>query len=78
MCIIFLQMKHVKDIVIAKMDATANGPPPNYSAGGCVKPLNFYDAYHFVTYHQGQKLRDILGGVKGSKFPTDKVNYHSF
>ena len=51
MCIILLQMKHVKDIVIAKMDATANGPPPNYSAGGCVKPLNFYNAYFFITYH---------------------------
>ena len=38
-CYIILQMKNVKDIVIAKMDATANGAPPNYSAGGYVMPL---------------------------------------
>ena len=36
---VILQMKNVKDIVIAKMDATANGAPPNYSAGGYVIPL---------------------------------------
>lgn len=60
------KMKNVKDIVIAKMDATANGAPPNYSAGGFPTiywaPMGRKDSPK--KYEGGREVSDFIDFLK--------------